>query len=399
MTLQPQRTLTLTRDRHIINVYKPNQKKRIRYNLKLLSMQRYDERAKSWIDVKHQYNFFRGFDVEDIKFSDEKFNGMIKKTRELNPGCRNVSSFIARMQDAIVYDNYEAQGIKTECCVDRDYNGNINKKVLTKPLEWYDKHVIDFFKKHKIRVTTKIEKEFIRYGDFLTPTIMKLESMDFEDETKLKIFNEIFGVSDNNYWSSSTTYIRELKELIGDFRYDFKSLMKYIIDYLIPFENFTLTNSLTTLRDYYRMASAIGRHIDKFPKYLHSMHDIITANYNASKKKYDERVFKLKVENHKYLEHIGKDFCVVNPKKTKDILSEGTSLNHCVSSYVNKIIKGDTYIFFLRSNKDPEKPLVTLELNDNTIVQARGSCNRVLKEEEEKYLKAYCVKKGMELRL
>jgi len=153
--------------------------------------------------------------------------------------------------------------------------------------------------------------------------------------------------------------------------------------------------SIELLHDYFQMASKIGRNVKKYPKYLRSMHDIITSNFKAYETHYNESKFKrlLKPE----LEFENKEFVIVNPKTTKDIISEGTSLNHCVGSYVDKILNEETYIFFLRKTEMKDLSLVTLELNGKIITQAKGSYNRVITKEERDFLEKYCKEKELKL--
>ena len=171
--------------------------------------------------------------------------------------------------------------------------------------------------------------------------------------------------------------------------------MEYIVNYLNVFENIDINDALELLSDYYRMAKDIGRDVKKYPKYLRSMHDIISANYDAYKREYDEELFQKTI--NKELEFEGKDFCVMVPVNPKQIISEGTDLNHCVGSYVDKVIKRETYIMFLRNTKTKDKSLVTLEYQDQKITQAKGSYNRRIDEDETKFLNKYCEKKKIEL--
>jgi hypothetical protein len=151
------------------------------------------------------------------------------------------------------------------------------------------------------------------------------------------------------------------------------------------------------LRDYYRMGHTIGRDIKKYPTYLRSMHDIIQVNFETYKREYDEILFEklVKVE----LEYDSKDYCIVVPHSSKDIVKEGTNLNHCVGSYVDRILQGDTYIMFMRKTNEKEKSLITLELRGNKILQAKGSYNRIMNEEERKFLDKYCKLKKIEVDL
>jgi len=161
---------------------------------------------------------------------------------------------------------------------------------------------------------------------------------------------------------------------------------------LLPFEGLRIGEGLRLLRDYYSMADQIGRKVKKYPKYLSSMHDIISVNHKVFKTDYDEFKFSELVRGD--LEFVGRKFRVVVPKCTKDIVSEGTSLNHCVGSYVERILRGDCYIFFLRCSFSDDS-LVTLELSGDNLVQAKGSYNRVLLPDERNFLISYCKSKNL----
>lgn len=376
--------LLLTRDKHIIKIVNQELNKTLRYNLKLQSMQKQD-REGNWINIVTQYPFFQGYSMLDIKCEEEKFMGMIEKTKYLNPRCKSVSSFISRLNEALVYENYIKEGIETECSANIGYNGYLRKEVLKKPLEFYPKNVINFFKENKIRVTIDMEEYFIRDKSFMEKVIDCLKYCSITEEQKTQFFIDL----------TYRSMFEDFRTLVNEFKYDMRSLIHYLFNYLLPFENLAYTDSLNELKDYYEMANKIGRNVKKYPKYLRSMHDIITANYNAYKKEYDELLFeKLRKPE---LEFEGKEFCIVIPNNSKDIIKEGTDLNHCIGSYIDKILKKEKYIFFLRRTEEKENSLITLELIDNTIINAKGSYNRVVTEDERNFLEAYSKKLNIKL--
>lgn len=118
--------LMMTRKKSLIYVYNPELKKTVRYDLKRKVMQA-KSRKNRWHDVKTQYPFFRWKKIEDIESAEEKFMGMIKKTKELNPHCYNISSFIARLNDALIYENYIAEGIATQRAISYYDSRSFNK--------------------------------------------------------------------------------------------------------------------------------------------------------------------------------------------------------------------------------------------------------------------------------
>ena len=132
---------------------------------------------------------------------------------------------------------------------------------------------------------------------------------------------------------------------------------------------------------------------NKYPKCLHTNHDIVVKNYNNFKETHDEVVFDKMVD--KTLEYMSKPYSVIVPKQSSDVKNEGVSLNHCSASYVNKIINGETQVVFLRDSKKLEESLVTLEVRDNSIVQAKGYLNRKVNEQEDLFIQKYAKEKKL----
>lgn len=62
------------------------------------------------------------------------------------------------------------------------------------------------------------------------------------------------------------------------------------------------------------------------------------------------------------------------PNKLEELKTEGEALHHCVATYMEKVRKGETMIFFIRQKSAPEKPYYTLEWHGR-VIQCRGSNN------------------------
>lgn len=60
------------------------------------------------------------------------------------------------------------------------------------------------------------------------------------------------------------------------------------------------------------------------------------------------------------------------PVGADEIVAEGKALCHCVGGYADRHVNGRTTILFLRDRKAPEKPLCTIEMRGNEIVQIHG---------------------------
>jgi len=377
--------LKMEKKGQFLTITRPD-KKQVRYDLKEQKM--FKEENGKWVQVMHQYIFFYGFRMSHLTFPDKKFEKLVRLAQDVNPNCESVSSFITRISDVLVYENYINEGIEFEASYTTDYGGSINQQLLSKPMGFYSKPIITFFKTYNIEVTRDIEEKFTRDYKFYENLISVLMKSEIPPEKK----GDVFQTLTDEYGAS-----RAFFELVREHNYNPTALLNYLFGYIEPFEALEWEDAVGTLKDYYRMAKEIGRNVKKYPKYLNSMHDIITANYNSFKKEYDEKKF-AKTMRPK-LEFKDKKYCVVIPKNAKDIISEGTDLNHCIGSYVDKILLEECYIMFLRLKKEPKKSLVTIEVIKDAITQAKGSYNRQLEKEEKEFLNLYAKKKKLGVKI
>lgn len=378
----PQDKMTMEREKHLIFFFNPKiPQKKIRYNLKKKRMERYIEKEKIWAPAFHEYEFFRGHAVYNINCPEEKFEKLLRKVIDLNPNCSSLSTFVTRFNDALVYENFIDNGVLTECRAQTRWN---HKRVLTKPAEFYSKPILNFLRNNEIILTCHLESAFTNYYSILEKAVLIIDKLDVPKKEKSDIF---LAIADSYRFNS----------LIQTHKYDMDALIKYVASYLVPFENYSYCDAFSDLEDYFTMANAIGRNIKKYPKYLKSMHDIISSNYKAYKTAYPEDLFMKRARFDLEIEE--KEYSIVIPKNSKDIVNEGACLNHCVGSYVQRIIDGYTYIFFLRKTENKEDPLITLELRNNQILQAKGSYNRPMTKEELEFMTKYCKKLNIELNL
>ena len=79
-------------------------------------------------------------------------------------------------------------------------------------------------------------------------------------------------------------------------------------------------------------------------------------------------------------EYTGKEYQIIAPKSTGDIVREGMILKHCVHScdfYFDRISTNESYILFLRKAADPKQPYYTLEVEPSgNIRQKRTTGDR-----------------------
>lgn len=160
-----------------------------------------------------------------------------------------------------------------------------------------------------------------------------------------------------------------------------KRLIRYIYFECEVSQGLGVANALSNLNDYLDMVKDMGlENYDKYPKYLRTTHDIVARNYKLNLTTVQLNQWNREIESHKSFEFKSKDHLVVAPEVPDDLVKEGNILGHCVASYVHKIRKGKSKILFLR--REAETPLVTVEIQGNKIVQARGKMNFPPKQEE-----------------
>jgi hypothetical protein len=70
------------------------------------------------------------------------------------------------------------------------------------------------------------------------------------------------------------------------------------------------------------------------------------------------------------------DYILRHPSDYKELEREGRELHHCVAGYLNRIIKGETDVMFLRKKDEPDKPFFTVEIMNNRVTQCRTFKNQ-----------------------
>lgn len=143
-------------------------------------------------------------------------------------------------------------------------------------------------------------------------------------------------------------------------------------------------------RDYYTMYKNLSDEAKSgfpiLPKNIQKYHDKIVPIYNREqafkKKKELENKQKAYIKNVydnavKY-NYSDKQYLIKACEELTDLLIEGSTLHHCVGSYVNSVSEGREYILFLRKISEPDAPYFTIDLTPNRQVrQIHGmhNCN------------------------
>lgn len=135
-----------------------------------------------------------------------------------------------------------------------------------------------------------------------------------------------------------------------------------------------------------------------FPKDFQKMHDSISKLYMKFK---DEQSREETKKFNLLLKRLRKDTVDVEamnlnieglfirlPNRLEELKVEGETLHHCVGTYMEKVRRGETMIFFIRKKEEPDKPYYTLEWRGK-VIQCRGSHNCDMTSEVKAFVQIF----------
>lgn len=152
-----------------------------------------------------------------------------------------------------------------------------------------------------------------------------------------------------------------------------KNINSYYINDTIKM--FKVINRDKTLKDFYNTLKTTTM------EELHNKYQLVYQAITNAKieQEYQEVVSQLNVQ-----EYDNGEFSITIPKSTQDIINEGKALHHCVGVYVDKVVRREDMIFFLR--KDRNVPYVTIEVKDKKVTQVEGDMNnRFISKDSPEY--------------
>ena len=235
------------------------------------------------------------------------------------------------------------------------------------------KSLIKVAKNHKIKINKFLVDNWKNNPDAYY-LAYQLEYISLNDNDLSALFNK------KNYYYN-VGYFSAFSELINKYNYNARSLLLYL-DQLKTFEAFNdMHNLIGELYDYVKMMDTISKKYDKYPRHFLTTHQIASRNYNRLKKEFSEELFKQRI--NKDYECTYKNYIFIYPDCVQDIRDEATSQNNCVASYIDRVIDGNCHILFLRKKDHPKDSLVTIEVVNNKIVQARRRFNYPITQEDQ----------------
>ena len=301
--------------------------------------------------------------------TDEKYAKFLKFVQNRYPNyISNIGTILSKVPFYAKFEQIFSAGFDE--IVDRDFSKTIND---------IPKSLIKIAKDKKVKISDRFCDYWKKNPDahYLA---YQLEYMSLTDEDINKILNK----ENYNYVNGVCHYYSYFNKLIDEYGYNPKALLLYI-DTLKTFEAIEDTYYLIReLDDYANMMNTISPKFDKYPRNFLTTHKIACRNYERLKKEFSEEIFKTRID--KNLECAFGDYQFIYPNSTQDIKDEAVAQNNCVSSYIDKVIDGECHIMFLRKKSSPKESLVTIEIRNNHIVQARRRFNDPVTPEDQEVI-------------
>lgn len=263
-----------------------------------------------------------------------------------------------------------------------------NKRAFKYSINDIPKSLLKLCREHSIKLTNDIVR-FYKENPNAYCIAYKLDyiSLDYYDIYK------IWKTSEDMYDANAKSYFNIL---VNEYGYNAKDLWLYI-DRIKTFEAIEdMAFLIRELFDYADMMRQLSNKYDKYPRHFLTTHKIACRNYDRMKKEFSEELFRKRMK--KEYECSFGEYVFIYPKSTQEIKDEAARQSNCVSSYIDKVIDGYCHILFLRKKNSPKESLVTIEVRNDQIVQAKRRFNDDVTEEQKEVIDKFNKKFGKEIK-
>ncbi len=179
---------------------------------------------------------------------------------------------------------------------------------------------------------------------------------------------------------SSPTFLNSPERYLEDIEY-WQRAASMVADIVVDFQNNLNITDCVDFLEYMkyrsdRPYSLQGRTVRSLNRAIHEWHQRIYTDHNSTYLDAEWTAQADELDLHfTYLEE---DYACLQILSGKALDEEGKKMKHCVMTYAPSCIKRHCSIWSLRSKKKNKfKPLLTLEVIDKTVVQARGVSNKL----------------------
>ncbi len=212
-------------------------------------------------------------------------------------------------------------------------------------------------------------------------------NVTYDDLWKIQLHNEVTNIERD---------VKTIIQLARIFRGREEEAYKMSNSMLRKLEKYIEENNIRAV-DYFDYISNCKKldynmksEIVLYPRHFKEAHDMAYSNVKEKDlAKTYEKIEKLLPEMHAKYDYECGDLFITAPNAGREITYEGQVMNHCVGGYVSNVAEGKTVILFLRKKEEPQKPFITMEVKDNTIIQVRGFGNQEPPENVKLFVDKY----------
>ena len=326
----------------------------------------------------------RGYSVDEIanSFEDKNFGKFIshvaQKCSRNGQSIQNIGTVFQRMDEYKREEQIYSAGLTLSGVFGNDYfKGTINEipkglvKILREIKEGVNNVNVEEYKAHPDAFNYAFNHEFISLSKRDAYRFLMYICSDWDE-------NELRYTYDNKFF-----------DICNKYGYTPKSLLNYI-DYLVTYEAIAPDYPSKILReidDNCNMLSQMSDKYDRYPRHFLTSHQITSRTYQRWKEQFNEELFSKRV--NKKMEIVINGYKFIYPSKTEDIKNEAVQQSNCVVSYIDRVINGQCDIIFMRNANTPNESLVTVEIRNKKVVQARRRFNESVTDEQHKVLNKY----------
>lgn len=201
------------------------------------------------------------------------------------------------------------------------------------------------------------------------------------------------GVSKERYlkWTRNVVYngmcwhLPEVPNVLK-YGYDFGEVMKYVEKQRKLHDEETAGrygyhHYFGIWRDYLNMCDLMQIEPERMPSDIVGAHDNLVNAFNIAKNKMADVGIKTVAQMAEPCipdtqEYKDSDYIIVMPHSVQDIVQEGQNMHNCVGSYVDRILKKQSLVFFIRTKDDPTSSFITAEYRNGRLSQLYYKNNR-----------------------
>ena len=200
-----------------------------------------------------------------------------------------------------------------------------------------------------------------------------MRNNDISHETLIAL--QLCQTEDKDLLNFLESQILTATDIVKEFKIDAKKLKNY-------FDKLNLDETyLNEYYDYLKMAKDLGLDL-KDKSILYPKNLLIESSKDPN---IDEKIKNL--SNITALNYYEDENYIIFPANSISCLIDESNQQHnCVRTYCQKLANNNCQIYFLRKKGDKNKSLVTIEVKNNQVIQAREKFNKNISDEYKKII-------------